>query len=359
MNPKTFFWMTSVARSSTIITQGLRALFALCILVLASGCSQPPAAHHLSGSTMGTVWSVTLANLPAGVSPVAVQADIEALLELINRQMSTYQSDSDISRFNRSQPGDALDLAPDFRRVLASALHWAEESGGAYDPTVGPLVNLWGFGPETRQDEPPPEAAIAAAMAQVGWQKLRFDETASVIHQAGDTLLDLSSLAKGFAVDRIAEHLEFLGVESYMVDIGGDLRVGAQKPSGEDWRIAIERPVSGSREINSIVAVQRMAVATSGDYRNFFRDKGRDYSHIIDPRSGHPVTHGLASVTVLHESCMEADALATLLTVLGAEEGLAFAEARGLAVLLIERRAQGFVEYKTPAFTAYLHEEVL
>ena len=348
-----------MASSFLTHSQGLRALFAICLSLQLWGCSQPPELHRLSGETMGTTWVLKLESPPPGVSLAGIHSDVQALLDLINRQMSTYQPDSDISRFNTSAQGTVLHLTPDFRRVLASALHWAEESGGAYDPTVGPLVNLWGFGPDLRHDKSPSASAIEAAMARVGWQNLGFDESASVIQQSGNTRLDVSSLAKGFAVDRIAEHLEFLGVESYMIDIGGDLRVGAQKPDGQGWHIAIERPVSGTREINSVVVVQRLAVATSGDYRNFFRDDGRAYSHIIDPRTGYPVAHGLASVTVLHKSCMEADALATLLTVLGPKEGLVFAQARGLAVLLIERREDGFVEHKTTAFRAYLQEEVL
>jgi FAD:protein FMN transferase len=322
--------------------------------LLLAACSQPPEPVTLNGATMGTTWTVRLGNIPAGVSVPALRAEIEALLERVNAQMSTYREDADISRFNRAAAGEVLTMPEDFTRVLSAALALAEATGGAYDPTVGPLVNLWGFGPDHSLDRIPPEDELAAARRQVGWQRIVFNPGSGALTQTGGLMLDFSSIAKGYAVDLIAERLLQHGIDNHLVDIGGDLRTRGQRPDGRPWRIAIERPLAGSREVHSVLSPGNLAMATSGSYRNFFRDQGRDFSHSIDPRSGYPVQHALVSVTVLHESCMQADALATALSVLGPVEGLAFAQEHGLAVMMLVAGDEAVEEIMTPEFARHL-----
>ncbi len=324
--------------------------------LLLAACSRTPEAVTLNGASMGTSWTVRLGNIPADVSVPTLRSEIEALLERVNAQMSTYREDAEISRFNRAAAGEVLTMPEDFTRVLTAALALAEATGGAYDPTVGPLVNLWGFGPDPSLDRVPPEDELAAARRRVGWQRIVFNPGSGALTQTGGLMLDFSSIAKGYAVDLIAEHLQQHGIDNHLVDIGGDLRTRGQRPDGRPWRIAIERPLAESREVHSVLTLGDLAMATSGSYRNFFREQGRDFSHSIDPRSGYPVQHALVSVTVLHESCMQADALATALSVLGPVEGLTFAREHGLAVMMLVAGDDAVEEIKTPEFARKLDQ---
>ncbi len=330
--------------------QGLRALFAVGALWLLASCQQPQQIHLISGETMGTTWSVKLVDLPSGATLTSVREDIELLLETINRQMSTYRPDSDISRFNQAEAGSWHALPADFWRVIRYSLQLAEDTGGAFDPTVGPLVNLWGFGPDPKRNEPPAAAELAAIQARVGYQRLSWREADQVLLQPGDAYVDLSAVAKGYAVDKVADLLLGIGVENLLVEIGGELRAHGVKPAGQSWKVAIEKPLPGVREVAHIVAMNDMAIATSGDYRNYFQAGERRYSHIIDPRTGHPVSHHVVSVSVLHPRCAEADALATALTVMGVEEGMVWAEARQLAVLFMVQSGSTVEEHVSSAF---------
>lgn len=328
---------------------------------LVAGCGKPPAIHTLEGPTMGTGWTVRLGD-PLPVALPVLRGEIERHLEAVNADMSTYRTDSLITRFNRAAPGEAVEISAGFAEVLAAALALARETGGAYDPTVGPLVNLWGFGPDGTRKAPPTAEQVADARARVGWQRLAFAPGQRQLVQPGGVYLDLSSIAKGHAVDRIADHLRARGLRSAMVDIGGDLGVIGHRPDGQPWQIGIERPVEGVREIQTIVAMPAdQALATSGSYRNFFRDGGRRFAHLIDPRTAAPVAHRLVSVSVLHPRCTIADALATALSVLGPDEGMAFARARDLVVLLLVAEdadaADGgrVVEHLTPGFAKLLN----
>jgi len=326
-----------------------------------AGCGQPPTVHTLHGQTMGTGWTARLgAPLPAPL-PV-LRGEIEAQLEVVNAELSTWRDDSIISRYNRAPAGTTFELPPGFAAVLSAALALARDTGGAYDPSIGPLVNLWGFGPDGTRKTPPSPAAIAEARARVGWQRLGFEPGSRRIVQPGGLYLDLSSIAKGHGIDQVVEHLRTLGLRSAMFDIGGDLRVIGQRPDGQPWQIGIERPVEGRREVHGVVAMPTdQALATSGSYRSFFRDGGRRYPHLIDPRIAAPVAHRLVSASVLHATCTEADGLATALSVIGPEEGMAFARERGLAVLLLvaddseNPAAERVVEYTTPAFARVLN----
>lgn len=321
--------------------------------MLLLACEQPPQVHSMGGHTMGTGWSVQFAGTPVDGSVADMREAVESALERVNAQMSTYREDSHISRFNTAPAGEAVTLPDEFRTVLRGALDVAELTGGALDPTVGPLVNLWGFGPDGSVTRAPDEQAIREAAARVGWRQLRYDDESGTLVQPGGVYLDLSAVAKGYAVDLIGGVLDAHGIEAWLVDIGGDMRARGRKPDGSRWRVAIERPVVGSREIHTVIEPGDMAVATSGNYRNFFRYQGREYSHIIDPRSGYPVSAELPSVTVVDTTAKRADALATALSVLGPEEAYRFALEHDLAVLLLVRENGEVVERATAAFERY------
>ncbi len=313
-------------------------------------CDRPREPITFTGPTMGTVWTVRIAELPPGTSGPELRGEIEALLEQVNAEMSTYREDSVITAFNQAETGQRVELPAGFVTVLTEALYWAEATGGAFDPTAGPLVNLWGFGPPHRRDSIPEQAEIEQAMAQVGWQRLDFNPEQAEMGQPGGIYLDLSAIAKGWGVDLVADHLIELGVSGFLVDIGGDLRTHGARPDGQPWRVAIERPQPGARELHDILELGTVAMTTSGDYRNFFKAEERRFSHLIDPRTGFPVDHQTVSVTVAAERCITADALATALSVLDIDEAWALAIERDLAVLWLLADGDKLIERMTPAF---------
>jgi thiamine biosynthesis lipoprotein len=308
------------------------------------------AVHSLGGETMGTTWSVKLA-APAGRPPQGARDAIKRVLDSVIAQMSTWIAQSDISRFNDAAPGTWHELPADFHEVLRYALALARETDGCYDPTVGALVDLWGFGPAGRCSDIPDARSIDAARS--GWRRLRLGGGRRAF-QPGNVQLDLSSVAKGFAVDRVAAELARLGFADHLVEIGGELRGSGTKPDGAPWWVALERPDAQGAVPETVIALHGLAVATSGDAQRYLEHGGRRLSHTIDPRSSRPVPDRLASVTVLHRRCMEADALATALTVLGPDDGFGYAAARGLAARFILRGAGGLEERMTPAFAAML-----
>lgn len=310
----------------------------------------------LHGSTMGTIWTVRIGARPHGIDEAALRAGIEVVLESVNAQMSTWREDSVLSRFNRLPAGGSIAVPDELAMVLRAALELAEDTGGAYDPTVGPLVDLWGFGPDPLRDTVPSADGIAIARTRVGWQRLSWDGRSSVLVQPGGLSLDLSSIAKGHAVDRVLEWLVEQGVDDVLVEIGGETRTRGRKPDGDPWRVAIERPLPGPDGVHRVLEPGDRAVATSGTQHNAFAADGLRHSHMLDPRSGEPVRHDLLAVSVVHESCMWADALATALAVLGPEEGYDFATRRGLAVLFLVERDGGVVERMTPAFRSLVDE---
>jgi len=315
----------------------------------------------LHGPTMGTTWTVKLA-VPAGRDAGELQQAVQEEVDRVVAQMSTYEADSDLSRYNRAPAGTCRTLPPEFFDVLAYALDLARDTGGAYDPTVGPLVDAWGFGPGSHAHAVPSDADIDAARTRVGWQRVRLDPATRRACQPGGTVLDLSSVAKGFGTDQVARRLEREGVTDFLVDIGGELRAHGRRPGGGDWQVGIERPgaaigaVTATDAIVRVLALRERAIATSGDYRHVFEDGGRFYSHHIDPRSGRPVEHRIASVTTVADDGMHADSIGTALTVLGPDRGLAWARERGLAVLMILHDGERFIERTTPAFDVLLRK---
>lgn len=332
-----------------------RLLAALPLLLVSLSLWAAPSAS-LRGRSMGTIWNLSWQQPDQPLASGEVRDRVQAALDRIDRQMSSWKADSTLSRFNRADAGTWHRLPADFWQVMARALALARATDGAYDPTVAPLVELWGFGAGKRKHSPPSAQAVAAELARVGWRQLQLDPLGRRLLQPGGVALDLSSVAKGQAIDQVARALAQLGIHDFLFELGGDLRVRGERPGGGDWRIALERPdaasvrVRQSDDVMETLALDHGAVVTSGDYRHRFRDAGASYSHHIDPRSGYPVQHGLASVTVRGETALYADPLGTAMMVLGPKQGLAFAEERGIAVLMVERTDRGFRQLASPAW---------
>lgn len=301
----------------------------------------PPLAHPprrprgavirpLSGQTMGTTWSAKIA--AANIEISVVEAAIQRELDLVVAQMSPWEPDSALSRFNRLPTGSWLQLPVEFAQVLRCALDVAEATDGAFDPTLGALTDLWGFGPAPFSGAPPEATDIRRILASAGWRRVRLEN--GRVFQPGGLVLDLCGIAKGFAVDRAGQALARLGVTSYLVEIGGELRGRGVKPDCQPWWVELETPAGRRLETQTLVALLGTSVATSGGYRRFFDHRGRRYAHTLDPAEGRPVAEVL-SVNVLHKDCMVADALATALVAMGADRAQAFVEARGIAARIV------------------------
>lgn len=332
----------------------LRLAFVAAVLAWVTACGSDSAGEQqltLAGSTMGTNYSVTLPQPPTHLNHSRLRTDIEGILTKLNDQMSTYRGDSELSRFNQSETTDWVNASEDLVAVIQTALGVSKLSDGAFDVTVGPLVNLWGFGPGQQDDRIPTSQEVAAALMRTGYQQLHARTSPpSIKKDEGHIYVDLSAIAKGYGVDKLAEHLDSLGVSDYLVDIGGELRAKGHNASGSAWRIAIEKPTPGERSIHEIISITEGAMATSGDYRNYFEKDGKRYSHTINPKTGLPIAHKLASVTVINASTMYADAMATALLVLGPELGYSLAEREALAALFIVKSTNGFSQMSTSAF---------
>ncbi len=323
-------------------------LFAVSLL---GACGQaPPQIAELSGRTMGTSYGIKLSPAPDQSGLDLLQQAVEQRLQTVNRQMSTYLPDSDLMRFNRSSSTDWQAQPAPVVQLVERASRVSQLTGGRYDITVGPLVNLWGFGNNGERETPPSQRAIAATLARVGYSRLESRADPPALRKQHPQLeIDLSSIAKGWAVDEIARILVADGRDNFLVEIGGELRARGQKGPGRPWRIAIEQPLYDARAVQRVIPLRDIAMATSGDYRNFFSADDRLYSHTIDPETGSPVRHRLASVTVLAADCTEADAWATALLALGEERAPALADELGLLALFIIRTPQGLQEQASRA----------
>jgi thiamine biosynthesis lipoprotein len=310
--------------------------------------------QQLEGRTMGTSWSVKA----VGASADTMREGIEHCLDAVVREMSHWEPASSLSRFNGAATGTWCELPRDCFDVLVQALRLADQTEGAYDPAAGALVDLWGFGPPGPVLSAPSEDDIAVARKRSCWQRLELDPSKRRVLQAGGVRLDFSAIAKGFAVDRVSHWLSENGATHHLVEIGGELRGSGTKPDGQPWWVALETPLphEGAQAAapEHLVALHGLAVATSGDYRRFFVDGDVMRSHTIDPRSGRPIDHGLASVSVLHAQCMLADAWSTALMVMGLDDGLAHANARGIAAVFMQRVEGGFLERMSKACVALL-----
>ncbi len=318
-----------------------------------SACSKPAEIISLSGNTMGTTYHIKVVPNELLPEPNLLQAEIDLALEKVNDQMSTYRPDSELSRFNSSGFEETVTVSADTATVIKEGIHLYQVTGGALDITLGPLVNLWGFGPDKRPTQVPSKEVIAEAKARTGIEFLDVDGT-RLSKTKADLYVDLSSIAKGFGVDVVAGILNKYNVAGYLVEIGGELSVFGHKMDGSAWRVAIEQPDVDDREVQQVIAPGDMAIATSGDYRNYYEEEGQRFSHLIDPRTGYPIDHRLASVTVLHKQCMVADGYATAMMVLGTEASLALAQREGLAIMLIEKQDEGFKVFYSDAFKPYV-----
>ena len=319
-----------------------------------AACARP-VNPTIRGLTMGTSYTVELAAPFDDALRTRLAELIEAELAAINHAMSTYDSRSELSAFNARQD---LRWAPASRgllEVLDSASRISSLSQGAFDVTVEPLVDLWGFGPHYGTRRVPNDLAIERVRDSVGYQHVQTDASAGAIRKRHSrTQVDLSAIAKGYGVDRVAMILERQGVHDYLVEIGGELRARGTTATGKSWRVGIERPVEGKHVIGEIVVLENRAIATSGTTQNFFDQDGRHYPHIIDPKTGRPVAHPPIAVSVVTDTTMEADAWATALVVLGPERGYSIAQARGLAALFVTGSGPSFDVRVTDAFRGHL-----
>ncbi|MCC2605145.1 FAD:protein FMN transferase [Planctobacterium marinum] len=332
----------------------LFTLIALCLMLVA-GCQQPPAEVHLSGPTMGTTYNIKYWSENTTDSTL-LQQRIDDELVHINKLMSTYDPASELSMLNQTKSTEPYPLSSETLVVVEEALRIGKLSNQYLDITVGPLVNLWGFGPQARPEVIPSDVDIDAARARVGIDKLSVSGN-SLSRAHPDMYVDLSTVAKGYGVDQVAEIVASFGIDNYLVEIGGEMRVAGVKRNGQAWRIAIEKPVSLERAIQEIITVGNNAIATSGDYRNYYEEDGMRYSHLIDPKTGKPIQHNLVSVTVVHPSCLTADGYSTAIAVMGKDAGLAMALENDLAVLLITRENGEFKEYTTPGFDSFMSKK--
>lgn len=326
------------------------ACWFLTVGVLVGACVPGIAAKDvtLTGRAMGTVWTakIDLSGGDAGMDEGVVSRRISERLEQLEQIFSTYRPESELSRFNRHAGRDWFPVAPEHAQVAAESRAISALTAGAFDVTVLPLVEMWGFGAKGGAGRVPPAGEIARAHARVDWRRVEVRENPSALRkERGDVAVDFSSLAKGFAADEVGRLLTRLGLVRHLVQVGGDV-----KTAGEGWPVAVERPLEDAREIEAVVTLAGDALSTSGDYRNFFRAGGRRFGHILDPRTGEPVAHALAAVSVIDSSCARSSALATALFVLGPDEGWRLAERERIAALFVVRAGGGFVRRMTPEF---------
>ena len=357
--------------------QAHRALFigiSLALSITLAAC-QPAAAPEAAAKQAETptirvsglayrsmAWQVSLAALPANMSKEQLQATLQKRLDAANDVLSTYQSTTELMRFNRASVGSWHDISPTLQHALSRALPVSAQmaslsvAANAYDITVAPLVNLWGFGPTGKVATVPSDAAIAHAKTNVGWQYVQLESKLNRAQKLKAVSIDLSSVGEGAAVDELSAALQELGINDYLISVAGTLKSRGQRADGSAWRIAIERP-DGSGGAEQLVALGEGSLSTSGSYRNFFERNGVHYSHTIDARTGKPITHSGVSVTVISPVATDAtlaDAWATALNVLAPDVALSVADTLGLAIYVIERKDGSFVARHSAAFKEYL-----
>ena len=332
------------------------AVLALAVAAL-TGCSFQPEEKvwEISGPVFGTSYHINVVLTEDQSRLETLASGIETELEKVDASMSTWRPDSELSQLNGADDQSQwVPLSDALFEVLARAQDVSELTEGAFDVTIGPVVNLWGFGPEARPEQVPSDEQLAEALAATGHDKLELRETPPAMRSDVPQYVDLSAIAKGYGVDVVSRYLDSEGVEAYLVEIGGEVRVRGRKPNGDAWRLAIEQPMSEGRQVNRVIALESRAMATSGDYRNYYESNGRRYSHTIDPSTGKPISHNLASVTVIAEDCMTADALATGFNVMGYERAEALATRENIPAYFIIRTEDGFETHQTPAFSSFV-----
>lgn len=324
----------------------------LAALLLLAGCQARDSLERFAGPTMGSTYSIQYVRRAGGPTVEAVRGEVEAILAQVDRQMSTYRSDSDIARFN-DLPGNRCQvMPPSVLELVRTGEALSLSSDGAYDLTVEPLMNLWGFGPQGREEKVPDAARLAQVRQRVGHAHLRID--ADRLCKDAAVEVDFDSIAAGYTVDRIAARLVSMGIDSFLVEVTGELKALGRKPDGGAWRVALEEPRDDRQVAQRIVEIDGDGVSTSGDYRNYFEQDGKRYSHTFDALLGAPISHALASVTVIHPSTLMADGLSTLLLILGPERGSDYAEKHDIAAFFVIRADKAFVTRTSPAFDRLL-----
>lgn len=329
----------------------MRRLLIAIVLCLLAGCAsiRSSRVETLSGEAMGTTWTVKLIRQKNSPDLHELKNGIQQQLDSVDAQMSTWKPDSDLSRFNHAAANSWQTLPPELFGVLEKSLALARDTGGAYDPTIGPLVNLWGFGPGPKSHTTPDPETLATMRRRIGWQKIELDAATKNARQPGGMSVDLSSIAPGFAVDQISRYLDGIGIRNFLIEHGGELRARGHRPGNEGWRVGIEQPDSDDN-LAMIIVLNNRASGSSGDYRKYYELDGKRYSHHIDPRTGAPVTHVLALVTVVADDCITADSTAAALSILGPDEGYAYAVQHNIAALFLVRTDDGFSRTMTPGF---------
>lgn len=302
---------------------------------------------------MGTTYSVKMVVTKDKLEETQLADLVKSELAHVNDVLSTYIDSSELSRLNQNTALSPIQISDELKTVLLEAKRLGGMTDGALDVTVGPLVNLWGFGPDKRVTHAPTQEAISERLVKTGIDLFTVSGSSISKHEPS-LYIDLSSIGKGYGVDRLAELLERNGIHNYLVEVGGELRVSGKKLNGGDWRIAIEKPLSNQRTIQRLIVPKNNGIATSGDYRNYFEDNGVRYSHIIDPNTGYPIKHRLVSVTVIHQSAMTADGLATAISILGPERGFEVVKQHQIAAMLIVKTDTGFEELITESFRQYI-----
>lgn len=321
-------------------------LFAAFLMVLGIACSGRQE-HLLEGQTMGTTYHIKVV---AGRSfdPAMAQAAVTACLERVNQSMSTFRPDSEISRFNGLENADTpLTISKDFLQVMQTARRIHRLTDGAWDGTVAPLVNIWGFGKDGPLRQVPAAEAVERARQTVGFDLIAIEAAGRLSKKRPGVTLDLASIAKGYGVDQVAAVMAGLGFKDYLVEIGGEVYAAGVRPDGKPWRVGINRPevAAAADAVYKVVPLHNRALATSGDYRNFYQVEGKSYSHIIDPRTGYPIVNQVVSASVVAGDCTLADGLATGLMVMGADQGIALLDRLdGVEGLIVTRRPDGTLE---------------
>ena len=331
------------------IIYGLAFLFVLSI----SACNSSPSLR-LQGEAQGTTWQVDIAQSNSAINAAQLQQGLERILQSIDKQMSTWRSDSELSQFNQTLSTAWFPVSADLYQVLAIAQQVSADTNGAFDVTVAPLIRLWGFGKPDELAHKPSTSAIQAVLQQVGYQKLQLQAQPRAIRKQISTLqVDVAGIAQGYTVDRLANYLEQQGIQHYLVELGGELRAKGFNSQHKIWRIAIEKPTDMFKQVQQGIALYNAALTTSGDYRDFFEAQGKRYSHTIEPQTGNAVSHSLASVSVVADNAVTADAYDTALMAMG-DKAQVFAEQRQLAAYFIWRTDQGFRTYATPALQRFV-----
>jgi thiamine biosynthesis lipoprotein len=335
----------------------LKSLVIIILVIVLTACftSKNPKKEviFLQGLTMGTTYNIKLVVKNDSIKIETLQGEIDSLLKQVNQEMSTYIPTSELSLFNKSQSTEPVEISPGLQRVIKESIRLGQMSEGKLDITIGPLVNLWGFGPQNRPETVPSDKMLAATKGRIGLKFLSLEGN-KLTKAIPELYVDLSTTAKGYGVDVVAELIEKKGIQNYLVEIGGEMRVKGFKASGELWVIAIEKPMTDVRSIHQFIVPKDNAVATSGDYRNYFEAEKMRFSHIIDPDTGKPINHKLVSVTVIHPSSMTADGLSTAMMVMGADKAFEFANQHNIAAYIISKTDNGFKEQITVKFMPFL-----